>query len=307
MSSTYSELKFELMGTGEQAGTWGNITNTNLGTAINEAIAGLSPVDTGVTNYTLPWLNVNTTQAARHFGLNLYTTGTQPAPFNVNVPAIQKPYMVSNNTTQVATVKISSGSGVAVPVSKTTMVYANGSNVVPMFNYMPDLTLGTLAVTTAIPITSGGTGSTTIASGIVTSNGTALSSVSTPSGDLVGTTATQTITNKTIESRISLNASLSGSPYNPDTDNYDMIIATAQSSPLSFGPSSGTPFNGQKIIFRVTASGGIPVSFSTSTNGYRALGVSLPTSLTGGTTMYLGAIWNSAISKWDVLAVNTGV
>jgi len=152
MSSTYSELKFELMGTGEQAGTWGAKTNTNLGTAINEAIANLAPVDTGNTDYTFTWTNTNATQAARHFGLNLYTTGSHSAPYDVTVPTIQKPYMVNNSSGAVATVKISGGSGVAVPNNKTTMVYANGSNVVPMFDWMPALTLGTLAVTTAIPL-----------------------------------------------------------------------------------------------------------------------------------------------------------
>ena len=38
MASTYSNLKIQLMGTGENSGTWGTITNTNLGTAIEEAI-----------------------------------------------------------------------------------------------------------------------------------------------------------------------------------------------------------------------------------------------------------------------------
>ena len=38
MASTYSDLKIELIGTGEQTGTWGATTNTNLGTALEEAI-----------------------------------------------------------------------------------------------------------------------------------------------------------------------------------------------------------------------------------------------------------------------------
>jgi hypothetical protein len=42
--STFSDLKFELIGTGEQAGTWGNTTNTNLGTAVEEAITGSADV-----------------------------------------------------------------------------------------------------------------------------------------------------------------------------------------------------------------------------------------------------------------------
>ena len=305
MSSTYSELKFELMGTGEQAGTWGNITNTNLGTAINEAIANLAPVDTGTTNYTLPWLNVNTTQAARHFGLNLYTTGTQPAPFNVNVPAIQKPYMVNNSTTQVATVRISGGSGVAVPVNKTTMVYANGSNVMPMFNYMPDLTVGTFAATTAIPLSSGGTGASTLAAGVVTSNGTVLSTVTKPSGDLVGTDAVQTLSEKRITPRVYSAASLTN--ITPDFSNYDQTSITAQSTAsLAFDAPFLTAPNGTKYIFCITTNGStnVTLTFASGANGYRAVGILLPTIIYAGKTMYLGCIYNSSANRWDIIALS---
>jgi hypothetical protein len=40
MASSYSDLKIELIATGEQSGTWGTTTNTNLGTALSEAITG---------------------------------------------------------------------------------------------------------------------------------------------------------------------------------------------------------------------------------------------------------------------------
>ena len=41
MASTYSaNLKIELIATGEQSGTWGGTTNTNLGTALEEAVVG---------------------------------------------------------------------------------------------------------------------------------------------------------------------------------------------------------------------------------------------------------------------------
>jgi hypothetical protein len=46
MASTYStNLKIELIGTGEQAGTWGTTTNTNLGTALEQAVVGKADVD----------------------------------------------------------------------------------------------------------------------------------------------------------------------------------------------------------------------------------------------------------------------
>ena len=46
MASTYSNLKFELIATGEQSGAWGATTNTNIGTAIEQAIVGMATLDT---------------------------------------------------------------------------------------------------------------------------------------------------------------------------------------------------------------------------------------------------------------------
>lgn len=306
MSSTYSELKFELMGTGEQTGVWGAKTNTNLGTAINEAIANLAPVDTGNGDYTFPWANVNTTQAARHFGLNLYTTGTHSGPYNVNVPAIQKPYMVNNSSGAVATVKISGGSGVAVPNNKTTMVYANGSNVLPMFDYMPALTIGDLSLTTPLSLTNGGTGTNSISAGIVTTDGTTLSSVATPAGSLVGTTATQTLTNKNIQARVYSVSLYPGPTLNPDVTAYDMYVITGQGGSLLIGAATTTPTDGQKLIIRITAASAVTLTFSPGAGGYRGIGVSLPSSLAMGYTVYIGCIWNSYQGQWDVVAVNTG-
>ena len=74
MPSTYSQLKIELIATGEQTGTWGATTNTNLGTALEEAITGSADVTFASGDVTLDLTNTNATQAARHLRLNL--TGT---------------------------------------------------------------------------------------------------------------------------------------------------------------------------------------------------------------------------------------
>lgn len=304
MASSYSELKFELIATGEQSGTWGNTTNENIGTAINEAIAGMADV-TIDGNTTLTWLNTVATQKARHYALRLLP-GVVAAPFNLVVPTIHKPYVILNSTSYTATVKTSSGSGVAVPAGKSAALYTDGVNVIPLFTYSVNLSLQTLELLGApLAISSGGTGANAIASGVVTSNGSVLSSVAAPSGDLVGTTATQTLTNKIIQMRIQT-ASAYGTPFNPNCNDYDMFIATAQGGSIAFGAPAGTPFNGQKIIFRITFSAGGSISFDTGSNGYRAVGVTLPTTSTGGQTLYLGCMWNSLAAKWDVLAVNVG-
>jgi len=162
MSSTYSSLKIELIGTGEQAGFWGATTNTNLGTALEEAIVGRAEVAfTTDADLTLTLTDSNSTQIARHFILNV--TGTLTATRSLTVPAIDKPYIIENNTAQIIIVKTSGGVGVPVPNGKKMFLYAynNGAtnNVVEAFNYVSALYAGTLTLTSPLPIASGGTGS----------------------------------------------------------------------------------------------------------------------------------------------------
>jgi len=128
MASTYTDLKVELIGTGEQSGSWGTTTNTNLGTALEEAIVGTVDVTFSSGTVTLTLSNSNATQSARHLRLNL--TGTSGGAQNLVVPAIQKNYLVNNGTADTITVKTPSGSGIGVPSGKTMWVYNNGSNVV---------------------------------------------------------------------------------------------------------------------------------------------------------------------------------
>ena len=128
MASSYSDLKIELIGTGEQSGSWGTTTNTNLGTALEEAIAESVDVSFSSGTVTLSLTNSNGTQPARHLRLNL--TGTSGGAQNLVVPTIEKPYLVNNGCADAITVKTSGGSGIAVPAGKTMWVYVDGTNVV---------------------------------------------------------------------------------------------------------------------------------------------------------------------------------
>lgn len=137
MASTYStNLKIELMATGEQSGLWGTKTNTNLGTAIEEAIVGQATANfASDADLTLTLTNDNASQVARAFVLNV--TGTISTTRNLIVPTINKPYIVRNNTTggQSITVKTSAGTGITVANGSSEMLYADGTNVVKAFDY----------------------------------------------------------------------------------------------------------------------------------------------------------------------------
>ena len=152
MASTYSSLKIQLMGTGENSGTWGNVTNLNLGTAIEEAIVGSADVTFSSGNVTLTLTDTNTSQTARNLRLNL--TGTTGGARDLIVPAIEKVYLVNNSCADAITVKNASGTGIAVPAGKTMWVYNNGTNVLDAVTHLTSLTLGT-----PLPVSSGGTGS----------------------------------------------------------------------------------------------------------------------------------------------------
>jgi hypothetical protein len=141
MASTYSSLKIQLMGTGENSGTWGNITNVNLGTAIEEAIVGSADVTFASGTVTLTLTDANSSQAARNLRLNL--TGTSGGAQNLIVPAIEKVYIVNNGCADTITVKNTTGTGIAVPAGKTMYVYNNGTNVVDAVTHLSSLTLGT--------------------------------------------------------------------------------------------------------------------------------------------------------------------
>jgi hypothetical protein len=150
MSSTFSNLKFELIGTGEQAGAWGGTTNTNIGTAVEQALVGMATLDSGdfSTNVaTLTLTDTNAAQDARALCLNI-AAGAVSAAGTVNVPAIQKPYLVINGSSFTVTVKVSGQTGVAVPSGKRTVVYNNGTDVGTQLNWLATLDVTTLNATT---------------------------------------------------------------------------------------------------------------------------------------------------------------
>jgi hypothetical protein len=165
MASTYSAIKIELIGTGDQSGTWGDTTNANLGTAIEQAIVGKADVTISSASVTLTLTDSNALQDARALFLNL--TGTPGSAATLNVPAIEKNYIVKNGTNEIVTIKVAAQTGVAIPVGKTVLVYNNGTDVVTAVDHIPSLTLGA-----ALPVASGGTGITSFGAGVATFLGT---------------------------------------------------------------------------------------------------------------------------------------
>ena len=130
MASTFSpSLKLTLMGDGDQAGLWGQTTNTNLGTLIEQAITGVESITMVDANYTLTNFNGITNEARNAV---LVVTGTNAAIRDLIPPVQKKLYTIVNNTTGGFAIRVIgvSGTGVSVPNGATCLVYCDGTNFV---------------------------------------------------------------------------------------------------------------------------------------------------------------------------------
>lgn len=212
MASTYSSLKIELIGTGEQAGTWGTTTNTNLGTAIEQAIVGKADVTVSSTSVTLTLTDSNALQNARALYLNL--SGTPGGAATLNVPAIQKNYIVKNGTNAQVTIKVSGQTGVVIPTGKTVLVYNDGTDVVTAVDHIPSLTLGT-----ALPVASGGTGGTTSTG----SGAVVLATSPTLTTPALGTPTSGTLSSCTVDGTDAVG--FRNTPVNSQSTAYTLVLA----------------------------------------------------------------------------------
>ena len=165
MASTYStSLKLTLMGDGDQSGLWGQTTNTNLGTLLEQAITGVQSIVMTDANYTLTNFNGIENEARNAV---LVVTGTNSAQRDLIPPVVKKVYVVANNTTGGFAIRVigASGTGVSIPSGATQVVYCDGTNFIAA---SAAFTNGSV-----LPVSGGGTGlSTLTANNVILGNGT---------------------------------------------------------------------------------------------------------------------------------------
>jgi hypothetical protein len=169
--STYSpSLRIELITTGDQAGTWGNTTNTNLGTLIESAIAGYVSVSVISANQALTALNGAADESRQQ---TIALTTTTGANFAVYAPPAEKTYVIYNASSYTATIYNSTvlgnttaaGTGVAIPAGKTMTVWTEGTNFAVQNSHVIGTVVGNVTGNLTGNVTGNVTGNT---NGVVT-------------------------------------------------------------------------------------------------------------------------------------------
>ena len=265
MASTYStNLALELIGTGDQSGTWGTTTNTNLGTLIEQAISGYTTYSAtgGTDDITIP---NGATGTARNMYIEFIGTGGGIVRTQTN----KKLYFIYNNTSSAITFKTTAvgAVGVSVPAAAKMVLVSNGTDIFVATNYLASLTLGS-----ALPVASGGTGLATLtANNVILGNGTSTPSFVAPgaSGNVLtsnGTTWASTAPPTTFTGTATLASGSTISdgttafsigylnvPQNAQSSNY--TLALTDTGKHVYSTNSGT----QTITIPTNASVAFPV------------------------------------------------
>lgn len=221
MTTFSTSLKLTLPGDGQQTGTWGQTTNNNLGTLLEQAICGVQAITMINANYTLTDLN-GTADEARNAVLVIQ--GTNSAVRQVICPLVPKTYIVVNETSggYDITVGGSSGSLVTIQNGVTQIVYCDGTNFYDVVNpnYITgNLSIsGALAVTGAISSSAGVSGTTGTFSGAVT--GASFAGAGT---GLTGTAASLSIGGNAATATNATNATTASAATSLATTNWTVV------------------------------------------------------------------------------------
>jgi hypothetical protein len=255
MASTFSSsLKLTLIGDGDQSGIWGQTTNTNLGTLVEQAITGVTSIAMSDANYTLSNFNGVTNEARNAV---LVVTGANSAVRDVIPPVVKKLYTVVNNTSGGFAIRIigATGTGVNIPNGAVVPVYCDGIN---------------FDVGLAAAVEFGGTGATNLtANNVILGNGASAVQFVAPgtSGNVLtsdGTTWTSgATTGFSSGTRMTFNQTAAPTGWTKDTS---------------------TDNAGFRLVSGSTSSGG-SVDFTTAFTSARAVTVSSITGSAGATTL----------------------
>jgi len=281
MPSTFSpSLRLELIGAGEQAGTWNTTTNTNLGTLLDQAIAGYTIVSVTSANQAFTALD-GTADESRNAVIELTTT--TGANFAVYAPPQEKTYIIYNNTSFTATIYnyatlsplTAAGAGLAIAAGNKTMVFSNG----------------TVFCTLSLPAP--GSGTVTSVGGTGTVNGITLTGTVTSSGNL---TLGGTLSNVNLSSQVTGTLPVANGGTGQTSLAAAGIITTAGGQTIAGNLTSTATITALNLSAgnNITASATVSAANVTASNNITAVGGTFSGSLSGlnvtaGNNLFCGA------------------
>jgi hypothetical protein len=343
MSSTYSpDLRIELIGTGDQAGVWGNTTNTNLGTLMENAVAGYTSVSIIASPQALT-ANDGALDEARFAVIALTTTTA--ANFTVCIPPNSKLYTFYNASSYIATITnstvkngiiASGGTTVAIPAGKTMSVWSDGTNVAQQTNHFISPTLasptmtsptmttpvlgtpasGTMTNVTGLPLTTGVTGTLPVANGgtgVTTKTGTGnvvLSDSPTLVTPALGTPSSGTLTNCTFPT---LNQNTTGTAAfatNPAGGGSFITSSNIGSQSVTYATTAGSANAAPTAVSNsgsltgnlANSSRFLDTTYTNSSGRPRVITVSGNNNTNAGNSVYVNGAYFSAINHWGAAA-----
>ena len=301
MASTFSpSLRIELIGDGDQSGIWGQTTNTNLGTLIEQAIAGVVSITMIDANYTMTNFNGVSDEARNQV---IVLSGTNTAQRNLIAPLVEKTYTIRNSTTGGFAVQIigSSGTGVVIPNGITTTVYCDGTNFfTALSGTVGNFTVnGNLGVTGTTALTGALTGTTAAFSGAISSVSPAFTGIPTaptaaPATNTtqIATTAFVTAATGTLGTMSTQNANAVAITGGTITGITDLTVADGGTGASTFTANSVVLGNGTSALnanmVAPSTSGNLLVSNGTTwtSTTLASSGVRLGLGITGETWTY---------------------